>query len=78
MSQHPFQLLLIFSLASGVPDMATLRSEFRSAESSQQGPLFRGYCGEHESEYQGITQLARTLPGEFVIAVIHLLNSQPL
>jgi hypothetical protein len=47
--------------------MARLRNQFRSIESTQQGPYFRGYCGEHESEYQGAIQLAGTPLGNAII-----------
>lgn len=42
-------------VAAGTPNMAGLRDQFLSVGS---GPYFRGYCGEHESEYQETTQLA--------------------
>jgi hypothetical protein len=61
MSQKEIRPLFIFSLATGgAPDMASLRDEFRSLESTLHGPYFRGYCGEHESEYEGTMQLAGT------------------
>jgi hypothetical protein len=54
--------------------MASLRTEFRSTESTRHGPYFRGYCGEHESEYQGTIQLAgnslRKLAIPFVFSFI--------
>lgn len=58
--------------------MAILRSEFRSIESIEHGPYFRGYCGEHESEYQGTTQLSGSLLSKLVISFIRLLDSQIL
>jgi hypothetical protein len=72
-----FELQLIFSSATGAPDMASLRTEFRSIESTEHGPYYRGYCGEHESEYQGTTQLAGTSLGK-PCAIHHLLDSQIL
>ena len=78
MSLHLFGLLLIFSPATGVPDMACLRTDFRSIRSTQHGPYFRGYCGEHESEYQGTTQLAGTPLGRLSISFIHVLDSHLL
>lgn len=56
--------LLIFSVATGTPDMDSLRREFRSIESTQRGPYFRGYCGEHASEHCGVVQLAGSSPAE--------------
>ena len=50
--------LLIRSVATCAPDMDGLRRQFRSTESTQRGPYFRGYCGEHVSEHCGIVQLA--------------------
>lgn len=73
---HLFRLLLIFSPATGVPDMRSLRTGFRSIESTQHGPYFRGYCGEHESEYQGTTQLAGTPLCRLLISFIDVLTSQ--
>jgi hypothetical protein len=79
MSLHLFtRLLLILPSATGVPDMASLRNEFCSIGSTQHGPYFRGYCGEHKSEYQGTTQLAGAPLGRLLIYFIHLFNSQPL
>ena len=69
MSLHLFtRLLLILSSATGAPDMASLRNEFRSIASTH-GPYFRGYCGEHESEYQGTTQLAGASLGRLLISI---------
>lgn len=48
-------LFLNWSAAIGAPNMAEIRNRFSSAGS---GPYFRGYCGEHQSEYQDVTQLA--------------------
>jgi hypothetical protein len=61
------RLSLICSVATSAPDMARLRNQFRSIEGTQPGPYFRGYCGEHESEYQGAVQLAGTTPGKIII-----------
>jgi hypothetical protein len=74
-SQHPLRLLLSLFSATGAPDMASLRTEFRSIDSTRHGPYFRGYCGEHESEYQGTTQLAGTSFGKLVIPFICLILS---
>lgn len=38
--------------------MGNLRRQFRSVESTQRCQYFRGYCGEHVSEHDGIVQLA--------------------
>jgi hypothetical protein len=57
-------LLLNLPAAAGAPDMAELRNQIRSIDRTQHGPYFRGYCGEHESEYHGITQLAGNSFGE--------------
>jgi hypothetical protein len=54
--------------------MASLRARFRSIESIQHGPYFRGYFGEHESEYPGTTQLAGASAGKLVAFVIRLLD----
>jgi hypothetical protein len=56
--------LLICSVVTGAPDMDSLRREFRSIESTQRGPYFRGYCGEHASEHCGVVQLAGFSPAE--------------
>jgi hypothetical protein len=58
--------------------MASLRTEFHSIENKQHGPYFMGYCGEHESEYEGTTQLAGTSLGRLFISFIHRFNSQLL
>ena len=69
-------LLLIYSPATGdVPDMERLRSQFRTIESTRRGPYFRGYCGEHESEYHGTIQLAGASlveRGTLIIISFHL------
>jgi hypothetical protein len=44
--------------------MAGLRDQFVPVGS---GPYFRGYCGEHESDYRGVTQLAGALIGKPVV-----------
>ena len=59
--------------------MASLRTRFRSIETTERGPYFREYCGEHESDNQGIVQLAGTgASGKFYILFIHQLDSQLL
>ena len=51
-------------VAAGAPNIAELRGQFSSVGS---GPYFRGYCGEHESDYQEITQLAGNFLGKPVV-----------
>ena len=52
--------------------MAEIRNQFRSVERTQHGPYFRGYCGEHESEYQGVTQLAGSSLGKIDLLLYSL------
>ena len=59
--------------------MATLRDRFLSIETTERGPYFRGYCGEHETIHEGIVQLAGNgISGKLFILFIHQLDSQLL